>query len=228
MTDGCEVLCGNDRLMAESGIVLPDTAVAGSRCAVHIAENGCYTGTLFLEDTPKDDAADAIAALRRQGVRQIHMLTGDTEAAAKPLADALGLDGCHAGLLPDGKLETAQALKNACTGGTLLCLGDGINDAPLLAIADVGCAMGALGADAAMDAADVVIMDDAPSRAAQAIAISKKTMAIARQNIVFAIGIKVLILILGAAGITGMWTAVFGDVGVCMLCILNASRANRR
>ena len=226
--DGRDVLCGNDRLLTESGIVLPEDIVRGGSCAVHIAENGSYAGTVFLEDTPKPDAADAISALRRQGVREIHMLTGDTEAAAMPLADALGLDGCHAGLLPDGKLEWAQTLKDTCSDGTLLCIGDGINDAPLLAMADVGCAMGALGADAAMDAADVVIMDDAPSRAAQAIAVSKKTMAIARQNIIFAIGIKLLILLLGAAGITGMWTAVFGDVGVCMLCILNASRASRR
>jgi Cd2+/Zn2+-exporting ATPase len=156
------------------------------------------------------------------------MLTGDTPAAAQPIADALHLDGCHASLLPDGKLELAAALKEQCTDGTLLYIGDGINDAPVLAMADVGIAMGALGSDAAMEAADVVIMDDAPTKAADAIALAKKTMRIARQNIAFALGVKGLILILGAIGITGMWAAVFGDVGVCLLCVLNAARANRK
>ena len=156
------------------------------------------------------------------------MLTGDHISAAKPIADALGLDGCHASLLPDDKMEVAAKLKASCTDGTLLCIGDGINDAPLLAMADVGAAMGALGSDAAMEAADVVIMDDSPKKAAEAIALARKTMCIARQNIVFALGVKGVILVLGAIGITGMWAAVFGDVGVCMLCILNAARAHRK
>lgn len=226
---GQTVLCGSDRLLAEHGI----TAAAAARefsagCVVYVAVDGKYCGAILLTDTVKDDAAEAIRRFRANGVLQIHMLTGDHIGAAQPVADLLGLDGCHASLLPDGKTEIAVQLKEQCTRGTLLCIGDGINDAPLLAMADVGCAMGALGSDAAMEAADVVIMDDAPTKAADAIAHAKRTMRIARQNIVFAIGIKTLILLLGAIGITDMWAAVFGDVGVCMLCVLNAARANRK
>ncbi|MGM9625425.1 MAG: heavy metal translocating P-type ATPase [Eubacteriales bacterium] len=227
--DGQTLLSGNEKLMTEHGIAISgNTAAKPGVCVVHIAAENTYLGALHLTDTLKDDAKDAVKALRRAGVREIHMLTGDTEAAARPVADALGLDGCHAALLPDGKMETAERLKASCKTGTLLCLGDGINDAPLLAMADVGCAMGALGSDAAMEAADIVIMDDSPAKAAEAISISRKTMRIAKQNIVFALVVKCIILILGALGITGMWAAVFGDVGVCMLCILNAARLNLR
>ena len=225
--NGKTVLCGNARLMEEHGIAIPAREF-GAGCIVHTALDGCYCGSILLLDTLKDDAEEAIRCFRSSGVREIHMLTGDTSAAAQPIADALHLDGCHASLLPDGKLELAAALKEQCTDGTLLYIGDGINDAPVLAMADVGIAMGALGSDAAMEAADVVIMDDAPTKAADAIVLAKKTMRIARQNIAFALGVKGLILILGAIGITGMWAAVFGDVGVCLLCVLNAARANRK
>ena len=225
--NGKTVLCGNARLMEEHGIAIPAREF-GAGCIVHTALDGCYCGAILLEDTLKVDAAEAIRCFRDNGVREIHMLTGDTPAAAQPIADTLHLDGCHASLLPDGKLELAAALKEQCTDGTLLYIGDGINDAPVLAMADVGIAMGALGSDAAMEAADVVIMDDAPTKAADAIVLAKKTMRIARQNIAFALGVKGLILILGAIGITGMWAAVFGDVGVCLLCVLNAARANRK
>ena len=225
--NGKIVLCGNALLMEEHGIAIPAREF-GAGCIVHTALDGCYCGSILLEDTLKVDAAAAIRSFRGNGVREIHMLTGDTPAAAQPIADALHLDGCHASLLPDGKLELAAALKEQCTDGTLLYIGDGINDAPVLAMADVGIAMGALGSDAAMEAADVVIMDDSPKKAAEAIALAKKTMRIARQNIAFALGVKGLILILGAIGITGMWAAVFGDVGVCLLCVLNAARANRK
>ncbi|MBE6659462.1 MAG: cadmium-translocating P-type ATPase [Ruminococcaceae bacterium] len=225
--DGTPVLCGNAVLLSEHGIGIPDMD-AGARCIVHIAVESRYAGAIVLCDTLKEDARDAVRIFRENGVSAVHMLTGDHISAAKPIADALGLDGCHASLLPDDKMEIAAKLKASCTDGTLLCIGDGINDAPLLAMADVGCAMGALGSDAAMEAADVVIMDDSPKKAAEAIALARKTMRIARQNIVFALGVKGVILVLGAIGITGMWAAVFGDVGVCMLCILNAARAHRK
>lgn len=222
--NGKTVLCGNARLMEEHGIAIPAREF-GAGCIVHTALDGCYCGSILLEDTLKVDAAAAIQCFRDNGVREIHMLTGDTPAAAQTIADALHLDGCHASLLPDGKLELAAALKEQCTDGTLLYIGDGINDAPVLAMADVGIAMGALGSDAAMEAADVVIMDDSPKKAAEAIALARKTMRIARQNIAFALGVKAVILLLGAIGMTGMWAAVFGDVGVCLLCVFNAARA---
>ncbi len=225
--NGKTVLCGNARLMEEHGIAI-SAREFGAGCIVHAARDGGYCGAILLEDTLKDDAEDAIRCFRVNGVREIHMLTGDIPAAAQPIADALHLDGCHASLLPDGKMEVAAALKKQCTDGTLLYIGDGINDAPVLAMADVGCAMGALGSDAAMEAADVIIMDDAPTKAADAIAHAKKTMRIAKQNIVFALGVKAVILLLGAIGMTGMWAAVFGDVGVCLLCVLNAARAHRK
>ena len=225
--DGTPVLCGNAVLLSEHGIGIPDMD-AGARCIVHIAVESRYAGAIVLCDTLKADARDAVRIFRENGVSAVHMLTGDHISAAKPIADALGLDGCHASLLPDDKMEVAAKWKASCTDGTLLCIGDGINDAPLLAMADVGAAMGALGSDAAMEAADVVIMDDSPKKAAEAIALARKTMRIARQNIVFALGVKGVILVLGAIGITGMWAAVFGDVGVCMLCILNAARAHRK
>lgn len=225
--DGTPVLCGNAVLLSEHGIGIPDMD-ADAGCIVHIAVESRYAGTIVLCDTLKEDARDAVRIFRENGVSAVHMLTGDHISAAKPISDALGLDGCHASLLPDDKMEVAAKLKASCTNGTLLCIGDGINDAPLLAMADVGAAMGALGSDAAMEAADVVIMDDSPKKAAEAIALARKTMRIARQNIVFALGVKGVILVLGAIGITGMWAAVFGDVGVCMLCILNAARAHRK
>lgn len=224
---GVWVLCGNDALLRENGIVFP-VQENDRGCVVHIAVEGRFAGDIVLADTLKEDAAEAVRIFRENGVSAVHMLTGDHISAAKPIADVLGLDGCHASLLPDDKMEVAAKLKASCTDGTLLCIGDGINDAPLLAMADVGAAMGALGSDAAMEAADVVIMDDSPKKAAEAIALARKTMRIARQNIVFALGVKGVILVLGAIGITGMWAAVFGDVGVCMLCILNAARANRK
>lgn len=225
--DGTPVLCGNAVLLSEHGIGIPDMD-ADAGCIVHIAVESRYAGTIVLCDTLKEDARDAVRIFRENGVSAVHMLTGDHISAAKPISHALGLDGCHASLLPDDKMEVAAKLKASCTNGTLLCIGDGINDAPLLAMADVGAAMGALGSDAAMEAADVVIMDDSPKKAAEAIALARKTMRIARQNIVFALGVKGVILVLGAIGITGMWAAVFGDVGVCMLCILNAARAHRK
>ncbi len=225
--NGMQILCGNALLLREYGIDAP-TQDSGRGCAVHLAVDRRYCGTVVLEDTLKDDAAEAVRIFRENGVRQIHLLTGDTEGAARQVSDVLGLDGCHASLLPDGKMEVAESLKASCTDGTLLCIGDGINDAPLLAMADVGCAMGALGSDAAMEAADVVIMDDSPKKAAEAIGLARKTMRIARQNIAFALGVKAVILVLGAIGVTGMWAAVFGDVGVCLLCILNAARAHRK
>ncbi len=219
------VLVGNAAMMHDFGISPTCVEAESTTCTVHVAKNDEYLGSIVLADTLKEDAAPALQKMRVLGVREIHILTGDTEAAAASVAQALGVNGCHAALMPDEKMQCAQTLKEQCSPrGTLLFIGDGINDAPLLAAADVGCAMGALGTDAAMDAADIVIMNDSPEQAANAIQIAKKTVRIAKQNIFFALVVKCLILLLGALGITGMWSAVFGDVGVCILCILNAAR----
>ncbi len=221
------VLTGNRALLESHHIPCSDAA-SEDGASIYVAADGEYLGRITAKDALKADAQHAIAACRTAGVREIHMLTGDTAGAAQKVADTLHLDGCHAELLPDGKLQTAEALKAKCgENETLLCIGDGINDAPLLAMADVGAAMGGLGSDAAMEAADIVIMDDKPEKIPAAILLAKKTMRIARQNIVFALAVKLCIMILGAIGKTGMWAAVFGDVGVCMLCILNATRARR-
>ena len=219
------VLVGNAAMMHDFGISPTCVEAESTTCTVHVAKNDEYLGSIVLADTLKEDAAPALQKMRVLGVREIHILTGDTEVAAASVAQALGVNGYHAALMPDEKMQCAQALKERCSpAGTLLFIGDGINDAPLLAAADVGCAMGALGTDAAMDAADVVIMNDSPVQAASAIQIAKKTVRIAKQNIFFALVVKCLILLLGALGITGMWSAVFGDVGVSILCILNAAR----
>ncbi len=220
------VAVGNAALMAHIGVSLTPTDWQGA--VSYVAAEGRYLGAICVSDTQKAEAARAVVLMRRLGVREVHMLTGDTEAAAKPIADALQLDGCHAALLPDGKLEIAEKLARKCDEKeTMLCIGDGINDAPLLAAADVGAAMGALGSDAAMETADVVIMDDCIEKIPLAISIARRTMTVARQNIAFALTVKFALMLLGALGLAGMWAAVFGDVGVCLLCILHAARAKK-
>ena len=187
---------------------------------------GRYAGFLRIEDELKPDAAATIAALHSYGVKKTVMLTGDSTAAGEKAAAALGIDVVWAGLLPADKVERVEALlPQTAPGRTLAFVGDGINDAPVLARADVGIAMGGLGSDAAIEAADVVLMTDEPSKLASAIRIARKTVGIARQNIVFAIGVKLVVLALGAAGIASLWAAVFADVGVCVLAIFNAMRA---
>ena len=220
--DGHSVLVGNGKLMAAHGIAYPDCELTGT--ILHVACDGAYVGHIVIADAIKDDAAQAIADLHAAGVERCIMLTGDREEVARSVAAELGLDEYHAQLLPGDKVEQLERILDTARGN-LAFVGDGINDAPVLTRADVGIAMGAMGSDAAIEAADVVLMDDRPSNIARAIRVARKTMCIVNQNIVFAIGVKLLILALAAVGIANMWLAVFGDVGVAVIAILNAMRA---
>ena len=220
--DGHTVLVGNDKLMGAHGISCPDCELTGT--ILHVAIDGAYAGHIVIADTVKDDAAQAIADLHAAGVERCIMLTGDREEVARSVASDLGLDEYHAQLLPGDKVEQVERILDSARGN-LAFVGDGINDAPVLTRADVGIAMGAMGSDAAIEAADIVLMDDKPSNIARAIRVARKTMRIVHQNIVFAIGVKLLILALAAVGIANMWLAVFGDVGVAVIAILNAMRA---
>lgn len=220
--DGHAVLVGNDKLMSAHGISCPDCELTGT--ILHVAIDGSYAGHIVIADTVKDDAARAIADLHAAGVERCIMLTGDREEVARSVASDLGLDEYHAQLLPGDKVEQVERILDS-TRGNLAFVGDGINDAPVLTRADVGIAMGAMGSDAAIEAADIVLMDDKPSNIARAIRVARKTMRIVHQNIVFAIGVKLLILALAAVGIANMWLAVFGDVGVAVIAIVNAMRA---
>ncbi len=220
---GKTVLVGNRRLMSEIGITPPAADAVGTM--VYVAVDGVFAGSICIADAVKEDAADAIKGLKAAHVRRTVMLTGDVRPVGEAVGRELGLDEVYTDLLPAGKVEKLESLlKETSPTGKLLFVGDGINDAPVLARADVGVAMGGLGADAAIEAADVVIMDDKPSRIASAIAIARKTLRIVRQNIVFALTVKILVLVLSALGIANMWAAVFADVGVSVLAILNALR----
>ena len=220
------VLVGNDRLMAAHGASWHDCDLTGT--ILHVAVDGTYVGHIVIADVVKDDAATAIADLHAAGVRRCVMLTGDRQDVAEAVASRLGIDEVRAQLLPQDKVEAVEhLLKSEKDGARLAFVGDGINDAPVLMRADVGIAMGAMGSDAAIEAADVVLMDDKPSKIAQAMRVARKTMRIVWENIVFALGVKLLILVLAAFGIANMWLAVFGDVGVAMIAILNAMRCMR-
>ena len=222
--DGRTVCVGNDTLMEEIGIAWHPCHQVGT--TVHVAVDGVYMGHLVISDQVKEDAADAIRALRACGVRKTVMLTGDAQAVGEDVARRLGLDEVHAQLLPADKVDRVEdLLRQTSPRGALAFVGDGINDAPVLSRADIGIAMGALGSDAAIEAADVVLMDDKPSKIALAIRIARKTRSIVRQNIVFALGVKFLVLGLGAFGLANMWEAVFADVGVSVIAILNSMRA---
>ena len=222
--DGRTVCVGNDALMEEIGIAWHPCHQVGT--TVHVAVDGVYMGHLVISDQVKEDAADAIQALRACGVRKTVMLTGDAQAVGEDVARRLGLDEVHAQLLPADKVDRVEdLLRQTSPKGALAFVGDGINDAPVLSRADIGIAMGALGSDAAIEAADVVLMDDKPSKIALAIRIARKTRSIVRQNIVFALGVKFLVLGLGAFGLANMWEAVFADVGVSVIAILNSMRA---
>ncbi len=226
VVDGVQVCAGNAKLMAQLGLAAKNTAVAGT--VVHVAQDGKYLGYIVISDQLKEDAVQAVAALKQAGVRKTVMLTGDAEAAANVVAKQVGVDEVHAELLPADKVEEVETLlSDPARRGALLFVGDGINDAPVLSRADVGIAMGGLGSDAAIEAADVVIMDDRPSRIALAVRLSRRTLRIVWQNIIFALVIKALVMILGAFGLANMWEAVFADVGVAVLAILNAMRALR-
>ncbi len=226
LVDGRSVSVGNARLMSKLGMDVQNPKTAGT--IVHVAADKTYLGCIVISDEVKEDSAAAIAALKAAGVRKTVMLTGDTKAVGEQVANQLGLDEVHAGLLPADKVERLETLLNQkAPGGQLVFVGDGINDAPVLSRADIGIAMGGLGSDAAIEAADVVIMDDKPSKIATAVRISRATLRIVKQNIIFALGVKALVLLLGAFGAANMWEAVFADVGVSVIAILNASRALR-
>ncbi len=222
--DGAAVYIGNEKIMREkAGVQLPESP-AGT--LVHVAKQGIYAGYILIEDQIKEDAAAAIASLKACGIKKTVMLTGDNDAIGKKVAAQLGISQVFTQLLPADKVDKLELLlAEKSPKGKLVFVGDGINDAPVLARADVGVAMGALGSDAAIEAADVVIMNDEPSKLATAIAVARKTIGIAKQNTVFALGVKGLVLILGAMGMASMWAAVFADVGVSVLAILNAIRA---
>ena len=193
---------------------------------IHIAEGAAYMGHIVINDQPKPDAAAAIRQLKELGVKRTVMLTGDSEKVAAAVGKELGVDEMHAGLLPAQKVEQVEAL--LAKGCRVAFVGDGINDAPVLSRADVGIAMGALGSDAAIESADIVLMDDKPSRLPLALRIARRTMRIVRENIIFSLVVKFGILILSALGLTNMWWAVFGDVGVLILATLNAMRCMLR
>lgn len=226
LVDGVHVAVGNGRLMEKEGVAYIPCHGVGT--VVHVAVGGVYAGHILIADRVKPHAKEAIAALRRAGVRRTVMLTGDMDSVARKVADELGIDQVHSELLPADKVTRVEALLANKSGGEQLAfVGDGINDAPVLSRADIGIAMGALGSDAAIEAADIVLMDDDPLKIAKAIAISKKCLRIVYENIVFAIGVKAVCLVLGALGLAGMWAAIFADVGVMVLAVLNAIRALR-
>ena len=222
--DGREVYLGNAKLMKAQQIPFTETRSAGT--IVYLACDGAFAGTIVISDTIKEGAKEAIAEMKRVGVKKCVMLTGDREAAAQAVADTLGLDEVHAELLPADKVsEVEQLLAKESEKGKLAFVGDGINDAPVLTRADIGIAMGSMGSDAAIEAADVVLMDDDVRKIASIVKIARKTLRIVKQNIVFALAVKALVLILGALGMANMWEAVFADVGVSVIAILNSMRA---
>jgi Cd2+/Zn2+-exporting ATPase len=223
---GEHVLAGSGRLMASEGVSFTQISQTGT--IVYVAVDGRFAGSIAISDVVKRDSRAAIASLKELGVRKIAMLTGDNRKTAEAVAKSLSIDETRAELLPGQKVEAIEALeKQKRAKGKLAFVGDGINDAPVLARADVGVVMGVLGSDAAIEAADVALMTDEPSKLAHAIGIAKATKRIAMQNIAFALGVKSAFLILGALGVSGMWEAVFADMGVAVLAILNAMRVMR-
>lgn len=224
MVNGQTVCVGNIRMMQAIGAEWKDCHKVGT--VVHVAVDGKYAGHIVVSDVAKSDSAQAVAALKNLGVGKTVMLTGDRREVGERVAAELNIDECYTELLPQGKVDCLEKLSDNCQNGeTLVFVGDGINDAPVLARADVGIAMGALGSDAAIEAADVVLMDDKPSKVADAIAVSRRTRCIAMQNVVFAVGVKLLVLGLAAFGLATMWMAVFADVGVTVIAVINAMRA---
>lgn len=224
---GRTVCVGNSKMMEDIGLEAHNCHLVGT--IIHVAVDGKYAGHIVINDKIKEDSAEAITSLKRLGVEKTVMLTGDREAVGKNVAERLGLDEYHAELLPADKVAHVERLiREKAEGKSLAFVGDGINDAPVLKRADVGIAMGALGSDAAIEAADVVLMDDKPSKISTAIGIARRTIHIARENVVFAIGVKVAVLLLATVGLGNMWMAVFADVGVTVLAVLNAMRTLRK
>ncbi len=226
IVDGKAVSAGNSRLMEREGVQWEPCELPGT--IVHVTVEGRYAGHILISDLPKPEAKTLVEGLKAAGVKKAVMLTGDAEATAKAVARELGIDEYHAQLLPAGKVERVESLlAKKSPGAALAFVGDGINDAPVLTRADIGIAMGALGSDAAIEAADIVLMDDNPAKIATAMRISRKTLRIVKQNIWFALGVKGAVLLLGAFGVATMWEAVFADVGVAFIAILNAMRCLR-
>ncbi|MDD7408827.1 MAG: heavy metal translocating P-type ATPase [Anaerovoracaceae bacterium] len=225
--DGKEVLVGNSKLMEAHGVEYQKNSTVGT--IVYTAEDGRFLGSIVISDRIKDKAEDAVSKLRESGIKKTVMLTGDRQEAADDIARQIGIDEVHAELLPGDKVGMVEKLieREKAEGGKLAFVGDGINDAPVLMRSDVGIAMGSMGSDAAIEAADIVIMDDDLEKIPTIMRISRKTMRIVRQNIVFALAVKIAILILGAFGLANMWEAVFGDVGVAVICIINSMRMLR-
>lgn len=222
--DGKKIFAGNDKLMEEIGVSWHPCHHTGT--TVHVATDNTYAGHIVISDEVKPDSAEAVTALKNTGVKKTVMLTGDAKSVGESTAKQLGLDEVYTELLPDGKVEMVEKLlEEKSDKGRLVFVGDGINDAPVLSRADIGIAMGAVGSDAAIEAADVVLMDDKPSKIALAIDISRRTLSIVHQNIVFALAVKLAVLVLGALGLANMWAAVFADVGVSVIAIINAMRA---
>ena len=221
--DGKQVLVGNKKLMDKENIKYEKCDKIGT--ILYVAINKNFEGYILISDEIKDDAKETISQLKENNIKQTVMLTGDRKDVGENVAKQLGLDKVYTELLPDGKLEKVEELlKQTSEKGKLAFVGDGINDAPVLALADIGIAMGGLGSDAAIEAADIVIMTDEPSKIVETIKLSKKTMKIVKENIVFAIFIKIAVLVLCAVGIATMWEAVFADVGVSIIAILNSLR----
>lgn len=224
--DGKMVSVGNDKLMEKEGVKWHPCHNVGT--TVHVAEDGEYLGHIVISDEVKADSQEAIKLLKLAGIEKTVMLTGDAKRVGEDIAGKLGLDEVHTQLLPSDKVDRVEKLIEEKGKGSLVFVGDGINDAPVLSRADVGIAMGAIGSDAAIEAADIVLMDDKPSKIAKAIHIAKRTMRIVRQNIVFALSVKLVVMIMGAFGAANMWEAVFADVGVSVIAILNSMRAMRK
>ena len=224
VVDGKKICAGNEKLMNEAGVRCIAANRAGT--AVHVSIDGTYAGYIVISDEIKPDAPAAIASLKAQGVRKTVMLTGDSHLVGETVAKELGIDEAHSELMPADKVsELEKILLDKSASGKLVFVGDGINDAPVLSRSDIGIAMGAMGSDAAIEAADIVLMDDQPAKIPLSIRIARKTLSIVRQNIIFALGVKALVLVMGAFGVATMWEAVFADVGVSVIAILNAMRA---
>ena len=222
--DGHVVLAGNSKLMKEMQVDYKECPSIGT--VVYVAQDGVFKGSIVISDTIKEEAYKAIRDLKKVGVRRTVMLTGDKKEVGEAVAARLGLDEVHAELLPDGKVAKVEELLAGLHGKDKLAfVGDGINDAPVLSRADIGIAMGSMGSDAAIEAADIVLMDDDPSKISDVVRISRRTMSIVKQNIIFALGVKAIVLLMGAFGMANMWEAVFADVGVSVIAILNAMRA---
>ncbi|MDO4852518.1 MAG: HAD-IC family P-type ATPase, partial [Clostridia bacterium] len=217
---GRTVLVGNEKLLAAEGVAFQPVSDAGTR--VYVASDNAYLGCIVIADAAKEDSAQAIAALKARGIHTV-MLTGDGNRSAEAMAQELQIDEFHAELLPGDKVAEMETIAKG-TSGKVVFVGDGINDAPVLARADIGVAMGALGSDAAIEAADVVLMTDEPNKLIEALDLAKATRKIVLENILFALGVKVLFMLLGVLGVAGMWIAVIGDVGVMLLAVLNAMR----